>query len=456
MATSAQGSLSRVPGDGAARWLAGDLAGQGRPLGFRIDRLTGNELLLERLATRYLARVVEGTTSGLRVGARVRLALEGALPEAAAGPAAAVRARIIGHGGRETGTVLELRPHLGPRPMLPAETGGRPLMTAVGQGTHADGQRLTVVTRPNPASGAPVAAASAPLGAQSGAAVGPPTVSLRVQGGVAGLGDFTLQAAQNLAAVTGEGQAVELAGARSSALGPPQSAPGEQGGLRLSLASGSEPASTSQPAPAAALGPLRSSDVAAASAAGLSAALLRLETRGAARGMFLANSEDELADALVRLVFGHGRADSDAPAAAKAADALAVPRDASTAARPATSEPAWLRVPAGGEAAFVESIAEENEEADDTGGPADRRLRIDLDLSRLGRVRLELACVGRARHLLLRSERPLAPECLAEIADLFGAALAISGRPGRFVAGRLVPARPETPPAAAGRTGLWA
>ena len=65
-----------------------------------------------------------------------------------------------------------------------------------------------------------------------------------------------------------------------------------------------------------------------------------------------------------------------------------------------------------------------------------RRWWFEVELARLGRVRLELFARGRRRDLRLWSERPLPAEVRLEIADLFGAALEIAGLGGELAFAR--------------------
>ncbi len=90
----------------------------------------------------------------------------------------------------------------------------------------------------------------------------------------------------------------------------------------------------------------------------------------------------------------------------------------------------WLT---GGEAPRALRIGEEAEgkaAADEDGG---RRWIFALELAAFGAVRLELWSRGGSRQLAVRSERPLSEEVRRLIADMFGAALEITGSRGWLV-----------------------
>lgn len=388
------------------------------------------------MSARYLAKVVEGAVAGLRVGMRVRLALDAPLPDVAAGSGAGspVRARILPARGGTGGAVLELRLHLGPRPTVrPEPTASPPTdprFPASLEVRAPDGQVLRFSVR---AAGAPGAVVQALDG-------GPPRG-----------GESPLLAARVVAGPRPGSLALELDGLRFAILGTPSLPPGTR--LRLAPAGpGADMPSVVAPA----------EETAPRGTGGTDAAAAALYPLGAHGPVAAARAEgDDLADALMRVLLRTASADGGGPSAAAAGKLPApLPAGAEPAGdgRPAAGSSAWVLAQPAAEPALLD-LAVETDGSPNAGGPSgDRRFRIDLDLSRLGRVRIELACIGRARHLLLRSERPLPAECLTEIADLFGAALAIAGRPGRFVAGRLASARPGAPPspAAAARAGIWA
>jgi len=430
--------LPNLPADGAAARLLTRDATDGRVVGFRVDRLADGELLLERFSARYLAKVVEGTVAGLRVGMRVRLALDAPLPDVAAGSGAGspVRARILPARGGTGGAVLELRLHLGPRPTARPEAAAShptiPRFPASLDVRAPDGQVLRFSVR---AAGAPGAVVQA------------------VDSGPVRGGEGPLLAARLVAGPRPGSLALELDGLRFAILGTTSLPPGTR--LRLApVGAGAGMWSVAAPAPA--------EEAAPPGAGGTGAAAVALYPLDAHGPIAAVRAEgDDLADALLRVLLRTASADGGGPSAAGAGKRPApLPAGVEPAGdgRPAAGSSAWLLAQPAAEPALLD-LAVEPEGDPDVGGPSgDRHFRIDLDLSRLGRVRIELACIGRARHLLLRSERSLSPECLTEIADLFGAALAIAGRPGRFLAGRLASARPGAPPspASATRAGIWA
>ena len=85
---------------------------------------------------------------------------------------------------------------------------------------------------------------------------------------------------------------------------------------------------------------------------------------------------------------------------------------------------------AGGEAPRALRIGEEVEGETAAGEDGGRRWVFALELAALGAVRLELWSRAGSRQLAVRSERPLPEEVRRLIADMFGAALEITGRRG--------------------------
>ena len=68
---------------------------------------------------------------------------------------------------------------------------------------------------------------------------------------------------------------------------------------------------------------------------------------------------------------------------------------------------------------------------------AEARVSFEVQLERLGRVRLDVSVTGGVVALAVRSQLPCAPELRAEIGDLFGAACDLDGRTGRLSFTRL-------------------
>lgn len=377
--------------------------------------MSGSGLLLQRGPLRYLARIVAGTPPPLRVGVRVQLRPLGPLPTAAAdGPPGppVVRAGLVRAGSRPAAVTVELRPLPRPVPTVrPAELPVRPAraLPTVLEALAPDGTRLRFLVRSMAPPGAPLPPAEGAGGEHDG----PGPLTARVIAGAGGarrlleLGELRLP-------LTAEAGGLE---------------PGT--GLRLQLAT--RPAG---PSPATADGP-QAADAPAA-------ALVRPLHGFPAPAAGTPPATRDLADALSRVLLPLAAAGDDAGSAADG-----TPPEAGRGASSARAElpprtGTWLVGGLSGETALLRAGFEPGGE-DETGDRArrkrtpPRRLYVELDLSRLGRVRLELDATGGPRRLLLRSERPLPERCRAGIADFFGAALEAAGRPGQLVFARLAP-----------------
>ncbi len=110
--------------------------------------------------------------------------------------------------------------------------------------------------------------------------------------------------------------------------------------------------------------------------------------------------------------------------------AAAPPPPASATAAPTGGSLVWL---AGGERSHALRIGERREGEDEAGGEGGRRWLFALELAAFGALRLELWARGAGRQLAVRSERPLPGEVRGLIADMFGAALEISGNRGWLI-----------------------
>lgn len=384
----------------------------------------GHELLLERLATRWVARLLDAPVADLRVGIRVRIATTAPLAAAVGGNALPVRATMVRAGTRTVAIPLELRPAPGPRPVSP-------LMGERGPRTAAGG-----VAGP----GAP----TAPVNPVVGNLFAEPTWSRLLRTPLAG----------------------PLSPDATSRPGPGHLASRESAGLSHWAAMGEGRAACDLPAVSARSSPTLSPPTIGALAA-MAGAVPEPSRRAVAPPSARAFSptgakpeEPDLARALLRVLTDLARGEGEVPRpgidhrTAPSPETSDATRTA-TAGSLASGDLAWLLEPAGGPPLDLEFGAETGT----THGKetAERPwLRLECDLSQLGRVRLELFATHAARTVLLRTERPLSGPCRAEIFDLFAAALEIAGRSGRLLFARFELTRPLQPSPSARTGGLWA
>ena len=148
-------------------------------------------------------------------------------------------------------------------------------------------------------------------------------------------------------------------------------------------------------------------------------ATIAMTDRDAALRLFAYLLRRPLAEAGERATAAPTRAETPAPAAAPGSGGGS-----------GANAVVWLT---GGEAPRALRIGEEAEGEAAAGEDGGRRWIFALELAAFGAVRLELWSRGGSRQLAVRSERPLSEEVRRLIADMFGAALEITGSRGWLV-----------------------